>query len=131
MQKNLLFGISGLILGLIIGFWGSNRINREMVLQAELPPHSDAPFMNQTIQNASVKEPPATSAMLPDVTETLEKAKKEPENFDAQMTAGDMYAKIQKFDKAVEFYDSANALRPAEHEKIIRLANSFFDTGQF
>ena len=68
---------------------------------------------------------------MPDVTETLEKAKKEPENFEAQMKAGEMYSQIQRADKAAEFFDNAAALKPAEYEKIAQLGNAYFDIRNF
>lgn len=125
MQKNILFGFGGLIIGLIIGFFAANNINRNVVSTQNQTPNSPFP---QT-QNVSVKE--SNGAMMPDVTATLEKAKKEPENFDAQMAAGDMYAQIQRADKAAEFYENAAVLKPTDYEKIVRLGNAFFDIRQF
>lgn len=126
MQKNILFGFGGLVIGLIIGFFAANNINRNAVVsQNPTTPNSQFP---QT-QSVSVKE--SNGAMMPDVAQTLEKAKKEPENFDAQMTAGDMYAQIQRADKAAEFYGNAEALKPNDYEKIVRLGNAFFDIRQY
>lgn len=130
MYKYLLTGAGCLVVGFFIGFFVSNNINRTANQQTNLPQnHVDAPFLNQQTQVASVKEP--SGAMLPDVSETLDKAKKEPENFEAQMKAGDLYRKIQGFEKAAEFYNTAAALRPTEYEKIVRLGNSYFDIEQF
>src|SRR6476661_1188814 len=47
------------------------------------------------------------------------------------MKAGDMYQKIQNFEKAAGFYETAAALKPVEYEKIVRLGNAFFDVRQF
>lgn len=126
MSKNIIFGISGLIIGLIIGFFAANNINRNAVITQNQIPNS--PNLPQT-QSVSVKE--SNGAMMPDVTATLEKAKKEPENFEAQMMAGDMFAQIQRADKATEYYDNASALKPNDYDKIVRLGNAFFDVRQF
>jgi tetratricopeptide (TPR) repeat protein len=125
MQKNILFGFGGLLIGLVIGFFAANNINRNAVVTQNQTPNSQIP---QT-QNVSVKEP--NRAMITDVTQTLEKAKKEPENFDAQMNAGDMYAQIQRNDKAAEFFSNAEALKPNDYEKIVKLGNAYFDIGQY
>ena len=69
--------------------------------------------------------------MLPEIAETLDKAKSEPNNFEAQMKAGDMYAKIQKFDTAVEFYEKGNQIKPENYEAIVRIGNTYFDSKQF
>ena len=53
--------------------------------------------------------------MLPEVSDTLDAAKNEPNNFEAQIKAGDMYAKIQKFDTAAEFYEKANQVKPDDY----------------
>ncbi len=130
MYKHLLVAAGCLVAGFFIGFYVSNNINRNAGLKSDFAQNpAEAPFLNQQTQAVSVKEPNA--AMLPDVTETLEKAKKEPENFEAQMKAGDLYRKIQGFQKAAEFYGTAAALKPTEYEKIVRLGNSFFDIGDF
>jgi tetratricopeptide (TPR) repeat protein len=130
MQKYILTGAGCLIVGFFIGFFVSNNINRNANLQTNLPQNqADAPFLNQQTQAASVKEP--TGAMLPDVSETLEKAKKEPENFEAQIKAGELFAKIQRADKALEYFDNAAALKPTEYENIVQLGNSYFDIREF
>ena len=130
MQKYILTGAGCLIVGFFIGFFVSNNINRNTNLQTNLPPNqADAPFLNQQTQVASIKEP--TGAALRDVSETLEIAKKEPENFEAQLKAGVMYLKIQRSDKALEFFNNAAALKPVEYEKIVQLGNSYFDIREF
>src|SRR5215203_5075816 len=128
MVKYLLVGAGCLVAGFFIGFFVSNNINRGAVLQPN-PAQGDAPFQTSQTQVASVKEPPG--AMMPDVSETLEKAKKEPENFDAQIKAGKMYTQIQRADKAVEFFNTAAALKPTEVEKIVQLGNSYFDIREY
>jgi tetratricopeptide (TPR) repeat protein len=128
MGNYLLVGAVCLVIGFFAGFFVSNNINRN----AALPPNTaqtTAPFQNQQTQVASVKEP--SGAMMPDVTETLDQAKNQPENFDAQMKAGDMYQKIRNLEKAAGFYDAAAALKPTEREKQVRLGNAFFDIRQF
>ena len=130
MQKYILTGAGCLIVGFFIGFIVSNNINRNPNSQTNLPPsQTDAPFFNQKTQVASIKEP--TGAALPDVSKTLETAQKEPENFDAQMKAGLVYSKIQRADKALEYYNNAAALKPNDYEKIVLLGNSYFDIREF
>ena len=130
MSKYLLVAAGCLVVGFFVGFFVSNNLNRNADLQASAPQiQTGAPFQNQQTQVASVKEP--DSAMMPDVAESLNQAKSQPENFDAQLKAGDMYQKIQNFERAATFYDAAAILKPTEFEKIVRLGNAFFDVRQF
>ncbi len=132
MNKNsILLGIIGLVVGLFIGFYAANSINRRTIMQQDSAVVSpDAPFVNQQVQNVSVK-PSAQSGMMPEVTETLDKAKNEPGNYEAQMKAGDMYSKIQKFDKAVEFYEIANRIKPDDYQTVVKIGNTYFDAQKF
>jgi tetratricopeptide (TPR) repeat protein len=132
MQKNFLFGIIGLIVGLIVGFLAANNINRNVISQQNtVQTQTTAPFANQQIQSSDIKEQPSQGKPLPEVSEKLDKAKNEPNNFDAQMEAGNLYVKIQAFDKAQEFYNRAEQLKPSDYEKIVHLGNGFFDIGKF
>ncbi len=129
MNKHFLYGIIGLIVGLLVGFFASNSINRGAVSQpttAQNP--ANAPFLNQP--TADIKEQ-TQGAMLPEINETLNQAKSESNNFEAQIKAGDMYAKIEKFDTAVEFYEKANRVKPEDYETIVKIGNTYFDSKQF
>ncbi len=131
MQKSILFSIGGLIIGLVIGFFVANSINRKEISQQNAVQTTvNAPFPNQQTQAVSVK-PNEKRGMLPEVSETLDNAKNEPNNFDAQMKAGDMYSKIQKFDTAVEFYEKANQIKPEDYDAIVKIGNTYFDSKQF
>ncbi len=129
-KQNILFGIIGLIVGSVIGFFAANSINRNSQ-QIILENQPNAPFQNQQIQTVSVKEQPMQSGMLPDIVATLDKAKTEPNNFDAQMKAGDVYLQIKGFDKAVEFYEQAHRIKPEDYETIVKLGNTYFDFRKF
>lgn len=131
MQKNILFGIGGLIIGLAIGFLAANSINRNSQ-SAALPNQPNAPFQNQQTQVAAVKDQPLpTGKPLPEVSEKLDKAKNEPNNFDAQIQAGDVYLRIKGFDRAVEFYEKAHQIKPEDYETIVKIGNTYFDSGKF
>ncbi|CAN5410909.1 hypothetical protein BH20ACI1_BH20ACI1_25650 [soil metagenome] len=132
MQKNISFGVVGLIIGLVIGFFSANTINRKEILQQNPQTNqSNAPFLNQQTQAVSVKPHEQSGGMLPEIAETLDAAKNEPNNFEAQIKAGDMYAKIQKFDTAAEFYEKANQVKPDDYRTIVVIGNTYFDSKQF
>jgi len=131
MQKNITFGIVGLIVGLVVGFFAANSINRNSA-QTASQTLTDAPLQNQQVPNILVKDQPATSgAMLPDVSAVIDKANNEPTNFDAQIKAGDLYQQIKGFDKAAAFYQRAQQMKPDDYELIVKLGNIYFDARQF
>ena len=47
------------------------------------------------------------------------------------MTAGDLYYQIQRFDEAAKFYETANKLKPADSEPLIKAGNSYFDAEKY
>lgn len=133
MQKNIIFGIIGLTVGLIIGFVGANRLNDKSIqnqTSAAIQPNS--PINNQQVHSADIKEQtPNGGGMIADVQKVLDKAKAEPDNAQAQIEAGDMYSQIGRFPEAVGFYEKAQAANPKDFESNVKLANGYFDTRQF
>lgn len=124
-RENILFGIIGLLLGVIVGFFGANYLNR----------NSAAPVQAQTapaLQSAPTSPGQAPSgAMIPEVAAALEKAKSEPDNFAAQKQAGMMYYRIQRFDEALRYLTQANRIDPEDRETIVTLGNINFDAGKY
>ncbi len=132
MQKNTLFGLLiGLSAGLIVGFFTANTINRNALSQSAI--ESNVPTLNAPSSNVqqSVAVQTTQNAPMPQIAETLEKAEKEPNNFEAQVKAGDMHAQIQRFDKAVEYYEKAHKIKPDDYQTIVKTGNAYFDSKQF
>lgn len=131
MKNSITFGIGGLIIGLFIGFFVANNINKNAPTTVISQTPTNAPTANPQVQNIVVKDQPTNGGMLPDISGAIDKAKNEPSNFDAQIAAGDLYLKIKGFDKAVAFYEAANKLKPEDYDLIVKLGNTYFDAGQF
>lgn len=130
MKNPVVFGIFGLIIGLVVGFFGANTLNRSNVapqLAGAVPgmtlPGTQLPAGGQQQQPGG--------AMMPDVAEAMEKAKNEPDNIEAQTKIGDMYSQIQRFDKAAEFYERAATIKPDDFSVVVRAAGNFFEARQF
>ena len=108
-KDRLIFAVIGLVVGLVVGFLFANNVNRSSTLSSEtsrdsnvasdskpfLPP--DHPPIGQTDSGSQ------GAGGLPEVTAAIEKARNQPKDFEAQMTAGDLYYQIQRFDDAIEF----------------------------
>ena len=125
-KENFLFGIIGLLLGCIIGFMFANSVNQSAVkpVAATMNPNAAIPPGHPEIGSN-------TGAMQPQVQAAIEKAKAEPDSFEAQMKAAEMYYQIQRFDGAIEFLKQANKLKPDDYETIVNLGNSYFDASQY
>lgn len=116
--RNFLFGICGLAIGLVVGFFAANSLNRDASL-------------TETARANSNSTAVASEITGPAVDELLQKAEAEPQNFATQMRTGDMYAKISRFDEAVKFYKRGLILKPADFNANLVLANALFDSGKF
>jgi tetratricopeptide (TPR) repeat protein len=124
MQGKLFYGAGGLLIGLVLGFFAANSLNRNATVAAT---STTAPVAGPS-SGTSPKQP---GGMQADVAQTLQRAESEPENFVAQMQAGDMYAQIGRFDKAIEFYSKGVNLNPQNAPAQIVLANAYFDSAKF
>lgn len=124
-KENILFVITGLLAGLIIGFVFANSINQRGIVAAT------GPMMQNANMPAGHPEVPGTNGMQPEVQAAIDLAKKEPDNFDAQLKAAEFYYQIQRFDGALEFLKRANQLKPDSRDVIVHLGNAYFDTGKY
>lgn len=135
-KENLLFGVLGLMIGLIVGFMFANSVNRDAIPTASsIPGANSMSGANQALPpnhppiGNSAGQPGAQS--VPEVSAAIEKARTEPQNYEAQMTAADLFYQIQRFDEAAKFYETAAKLKPAEAEPLIKAGNSYYDGGKF
>ena len=126
MQKAIVFGIVGLIVGLAVGFFAANSINRNAAKSAPVAGDISIP-----VGGAMPNAPATQGGMQPVVAQALDKAEKEPNSFEAQMTAGDMYSKIGSVEKAKEYYDKGAALAPNDFDGNVRIAAAYFDIKQY
>lgn len=132
-KDNVMFVVLGLVVGLVIGFMGANSINRSAYLKPveasvstagqnknpALPPNH--PSLNSTADDKP------QGGTRPEVMAAIEKAKNEPQNYEAQMTAADLYYQIQRFDEAAKIYENAARLKPTETEPMIKAGNAYQD----
>jgi tetratricopeptide (TPR) repeat protein len=128
-KENILFGIVGLLGGLIIGFMFANSMNRNMAVAA-------APPASTMAQNANM--PPGhpdigsqTQTVPPNVQQDIDQARKSPQDFDAQFKAAGALYKAEIYEQALEFLLAANKLKPDDYDTIVSLGNVSFDSGKF
>lgn len=126
-RDNLLFAIIGILFGFIVGFlFASNMSQREGL---------NAPIAASSGQLPS-NHPPAAAGQNPggmqaEVAASLEKARNEPQNFEAQVNAAQLYYQIQRFDQSIEFLLKANQLKPDDYQTVAALGVVNLDAGHY
>ena len=116
-RENILFAIIGLLLGFIVGFMFASSMSQKAAMQpaaAGALPADHPPVSGQN----NTQNP---QAMFAQVQAALEKARSEPQNFDAQVQAADLYYQIQRFDQAIEYLLKANQLKPTDYRTVVLL----------
>ncbi len=133
-RETIIAALIGLAAGLIVGFVTANSLNKTGY-EAATSPISERPTDGQAMPAnhpaIGTSAGQTTGGALPQVTEAIERAKNEPTNFEAQMTAADLYYQIQRFEEAAKFYEAASKLRPADIEPITKLGNSLFESEKY
>lgn len=130
-RDNVLFAIVGLLTGLIVGFIAANSLNE----RGTVPPTASAGDMrmnsNMPPGHPDIGAAGTQGTMGPQMLESIDKAKQDPSDFDAQLKAAEAYYQIQKFDEAITFLTAANKLRPDDREVMVHLANANFDAEKY
>jgi tetratricopeptide (TPR) repeat protein len=127
-RENLLFGIIGILLGFIVGFMFASSMSQKQASQMTaasqgLPADHPPIGANQ--------DAPDPQAMRAQVTAQIDTARKEPNNFDAQIKAAQLYYQIQRYDQAIEFLLKANALKPTDYQTVVALGVTNLDAGHY
>jgi tetratricopeptide (TPR) repeat protein len=131
-RENLLFAIIGILFGFIVGFIFASAMNQKYG-------PSNAPATAGSSQSLPSDHPPVGAqnaggdpqAMRAEVMASIEKAKNEPKNFDAQLKAAELYYQIQRYDQAIEFLLKANQLNPTDYRTVVILGMVNLDSGHF
>ncbi len=129
-RENILFAIIGLLLGFIVGFMFASSMSQKAAMsQANAAASQGLPADHPPVGAQSGGADPA--AMRAEVTASIEKARNEPKNFDAQIKAAELYYQIQRYDQAIEYLLKANQLKPTDYETVVILGMVNLDAGHF
>ena len=127
-RENILFAIIGILLGFIVGFMLASSMSQKTAVQTA-----------GTSQGMPADHPPVGSqssgadpqAVREQVMASIEKARNEPKNFEAQIEAADLYYRIQRYNEAIEFLLKANQLRPTDYRTVTLLGMVNLDAGNY
>ena len=134
-KDNILFSIIGLLLGFIVGFMFANNANQQAAKPRPTQPASQAnlpPDHPQLPSNAVADQPDSQAgASMPAVSAAIQKARNEPDNFEAQKQAGEMFYQIQRWEEAIDYWLRANKLKPDDYQTIVNIGNAYFESGKY
>lgn len=136
-KDNILFSIIGVLLGFIIGFMFANNANQQgmkpRAAAATTPSQGNLPPDHPQLPSNAVADQSGASQQgaMPGVQAAIEKARNEPDNFEAQKQAGQMFYQIQRWDEAIDYWLKANKLKPDDYETIVHLGNAYFESGKY
>lgn len=123
ISKGILGTFLGLVAGLLIGFTFANYLNKNED-RALGGPAPAVPGVQADSRNAP-------GSMPPEIQKTLDEAKNNPKNAEAQLKAGDLYAQIQRFDEALMFFKKAAEINPDNLEANAGLGRIYFEKKDF
>ena len=128
-RENLLFSIIGILFGFIVGFMFASTMNSK---------YGPGAPVAATGQNLPGDHPPIganapsnPAAMQAEVTAQIEKARNEPQNFEAQLKAAELYYQIQRYDQSIEYLLKANQLKPTDYQTVVNLGMVNLDAGHY
>jgi tetratricopeptide (TPR) repeat protein len=125
-RENILIGIIGVLGGVIVGYIGTNYINRTYT--------APAPAAQTESSGAPANHPPAAGSsgnQQADVMAAIDLAKKDPSNFEAQIEAAGMFRQIDRHAQALEFYQRAYEIKPKDFDLLVKLGDTNFDLERY
>ncbi len=130
-KDNVLFAIVGLLTGLIVGFIVANSLNESGAAMS--PATSGDMRMNSNMPpgHPDIGAAGNQGSMQPQMLESIDKAKQDPTDFEAQLKAAEAYYQIERFPEAIQYLTAANKLRPDDRDVIVHLGNANFDASNY
>lgn len=127
-RENLLFAVIGILLGFIVGFMFASSMSQKMAQSQMAGASQNLPADHPPVGAQNAGDP---AAQREQVMAQIEKARNEPKNFEAQMTAAQLYYQIQRYEQAIEFLLKANQLKPTDYDAVSALAVVNLDAGHY
>jgi tetratricopeptide (TPR) repeat protein len=127
-RENILFAIIGILLGFIVGFMFASSMSQRMPEQQVASRSQAMPADHPPVSGQNAPDP---QAVREQVAASLEKARNEPKNFDAQFKAAELYYQIGRYDQAIEYLLKANQIQPTDYRTVTLLGLTNLDAGHY
>lgn len=127
-KEKTLIAIIGLLAGVIIGYVGSNYLNTGATISRNSAPASaDGPVQGMPADHPPTGQGGGGGGAM----EAIDKARKDPKDFDAQIQAAGLFKQINRNQEALEFLNAAAKLKPNDYDLLVNLGNTTFDLKQY
>src|SRR5687768_5165824 len=134
-RENILFTAVGLLLGYVVAFHLVVYVNQSQTAAATPDAMSAAgasaegmPADHPAVAGANPQE---QQRMRAAADEAARAARESPDDFDAQLKAGEAYFTAGSFEDAIDFMSRANKLRPDDYDTVVKLGNVYSAAGRF
>ncbi len=124
-REKTLIGIIGLLAGVIIGYVGSNYLNKTY------GPGAPEATGASTGSELPAGHPPTEGSSPGGGMEAIDKARRDPNDFEAQIQAASLFKQINRNEQALEFLNAALKIRPNDFDLLVNLGNTTFDLRQY
>jgi len=135
MNKNILFSIIGLTLGLVFGFKAANfnyRRDLTAMTGASAQATSQMPKAgNVTAGNSGELTAEQSQQLMNQASAIIQKARANPGDLDAQHQAAEQFMQIRRPEGALEFLINANRIKPDDPGTMADLAEAYFFSQKF
>lgn len=128
-KDNLLFGTIGILFGLIVGFLVANSLNKSAVNTAGAGAGAMAQNSNMPAGHPDIGAQGGPT--MEQIQTIVQNAKSNPEDFDAQRKAAEVYSQIGRYADAVAFLRQANSIKPEDVDVQVLLGNALFDSENY
>ena len=124
MKNQVGFAVLGLLIGLVIGFKWANYNFRQVENEA-----TKAKIVEAT--NNLKANPTAAGQMPQQILAAINKARENPNDFEAQRQAADFYMQVNKLDGALPFLQKSHELKPDDPNVMADLSAIYFEQKNF
>ena len=129
MKKKITYSVVGLLLGVMGGFKAANyAYRREASASANAAALQAASRLSPA---AGVGQGEPGQQVINEVRALIERARSNPQDFEAQRKAAEQFLQIQRPDGAIEFLVRANQIKPDDAETIGDLGEAYFFKQQY
>ena len=130
-KENILFGVCGVLLGFIVGFFFANSVNERGSAPRAAAPAGQTGGGGGQLPAGHPDVSATEQALAAAAAEAARKAKEQPDDFEAQMTAAEASYKAGNVDDSLGFLLRANQLRPDDQQVVVALGNVNYDAERF
>lgn len=145
MTKNLLLCAAGVVAGFLVGFLVTNSLSHPTEMREASAARRGAPLPAPDGAPGAADLPPnhpdigggapggagTAASTSPEAQSAMERADRNPKDFDAQWAAAETFRRLKDFDKTELYLSRALELKARDFKTLAALGNSRYDRGDY